>query len=250
MYTVEAPPAQVENSSMPQAKESLLHNLAHELRQPLSTLESIAYYLELALPQADARVLEQVKKMRELVVQSGWMLSDALLLSDRAGTTPAVVDIDELVSEFVIEQGHHELNRHFALELAGAPVNVDFAQARELVSAVGRLMLNLSKVGGTITVATLVLPDGPVALRARTEAAAQDGWVLPAGAQLTVDAIAKLVAQNSGKFETRLGEASLLEVAVELPAATQEREDLASVAAVVPAFAEDETLEPVAPNTP
>lgn len=234
---------------MPQANEPLLQNLTHELRQPLSTLESIAYYLELALPNADARVQEQVKKMRELVAQSGWMLSDALLLANRAATTPEVVDLDEIVSEFVLEQGHHELNRSFALELAGAPVMVDFTQVRELVSAVGRLMMNLSRVGGTITIATLVMPEGPVALRARTEAFAYDGWVLPAGAQLTIDAIAKLASQNGGKFESLLGDASRLEIAVELPAAIRESEDPLSVGEALPAFAEDETLEPVAPNT-
>ena len=96
---------------MPQSNEFLLHNLAHELRQPLSTIESIAYYLELALPHGDPRVLEQLTRLRHLVEQSGWILNDTLSLARPASGHPEAVDLDEMLSEFVYEQVQHDSQR-------------------------------------------------------------------------------------------------------------------------------------------
>ena len=56
---------------------SVLRHAAHELRQPLSTMESIAYYLELILPDADERGREQLEKLRKLVEQSNWIVAGA-----------------------------------------------------------------------------------------------------------------------------------------------------------------------------
>ena len=51
-----------------------LRSIAHELRQPLSTIESIAYYLSLVLPRDGGRVHEQLTQVQRLVEQSNWII--------------------------------------------------------------------------------------------------------------------------------------------------------------------------------
>ncbi len=63
--------------------DEVLGTLAHELRQPLSNIEAIAYYLSMILPRDDAKIQTQLARIRELVEQSNLILSDAL------GLTPA-----------------------------------------------------------------------------------------------------------------------------------------------------------------
>jgi len=53
-------------------------NLAHDLRQPLSAIEAIAYYLEMTLPadQIDAR--RHLGRLQELILRTDMILSDAV----------------------------------------------------------------------------------------------------------------------------------------------------------------------------
>ena len=53
-------------------------SVAHELRQPLSNIEAIAYYLSMILPQSDQKIQAQLARIRELVEQSDGILSSSL----------------------------------------------------------------------------------------------------------------------------------------------------------------------------
>jgi signal transduction histidine kinase len=55
-----------------------LGTVAHELRQPLSNIEAVAYYLSMILPPGDAKIQLQLARIRELVEQSDLILSNAL----------------------------------------------------------------------------------------------------------------------------------------------------------------------------
>ena len=68
-----------------QATDEVLGTLAHDLRQPLSNIETIAYYLSMILPPDDAKIQPHLARIRELVEQSNSILSDAL----RLATAPA-----------------------------------------------------------------------------------------------------------------------------------------------------------------
>ena len=59
-------------------KDSVLSELVHDLRQPLSTIESVAYYLEIILPPNESKAREQVAKLQQLVEQSNELLNAAL----------------------------------------------------------------------------------------------------------------------------------------------------------------------------
>jgi signal transduction histidine kinase len=74
-----------------QTADEVLGSLAHELRQPLSNIEAIAYYLSMILPPNDAKVQPQLARIRELVEQSNLILSDALGLTPIPAAGPQTV---------------------------------------------------------------------------------------------------------------------------------------------------------------
>lgn len=60
------------------ANLDLICNLAHELRQPLSAIEAIAYYLEKTLPAEQMEARQYMMRLQELVETSSTILSDAV----------------------------------------------------------------------------------------------------------------------------------------------------------------------------
>jgi signal transduction histidine kinase len=235
---------------MPQSNESLLNNLAHELRQPLSTIESIAYYLELALPHSDPRVLEQLTRLRHLVEQSGWILNDALSLSQPKFVHPEAVDLDEILSEFVLEQAQQDSHwPHFDLELSGAPVWMDFQQARELVQGICRFFRAVAKAGSEIRVDTRVLAGGSVLLRARAEGQSGDDASLPPGSNLTLEWMEQIAAQNSATLVIQLLDPARLELTVEVPPARLEHSEFPEFEEAGASFGVAEQPEPVVQGT-
>jgi len=74
-----------------QTTDEVLGTLAHELRQPLSNIEAIAYYLSMILPPDDAKIQPQLARIRELVEQSNLILSDALGLTPGPTAAPQSV---------------------------------------------------------------------------------------------------------------------------------------------------------------
>ena len=53
-------------------------NLAHDLRQPLSAIEAIAYYLEKTLPEDQREARQYLLRLQELVETSSTILTDAV----------------------------------------------------------------------------------------------------------------------------------------------------------------------------
>jgi len=74
-----------------QTTDEVLGTLAHELRQPLSNIEAIAYYLSMILPQGDAKIQPHLARIRELVEQSNLILSEALGLAPDPAAGPQSV---------------------------------------------------------------------------------------------------------------------------------------------------------------
>ncbi len=78
---------------------SLMEHLAHELRQPLGAIESIAYYLNLVLPREDTRAREQLAKIQVLVEQSNWILNNGIELTRVPEAACETIDIEEMLSQ-------------------------------------------------------------------------------------------------------------------------------------------------------
>jgi signal transduction histidine kinase len=71
---VPVPPAPTQSSLVP-----VLRHLSHELRQPLSGIESIAYYLDMVLGDAQPEIAQHCQRLRCMVQQANWILNDAFL---------------------------------------------------------------------------------------------------------------------------------------------------------------------------
>ncbi|WP_321476381.1 hypothetical protein [uncultured Paludibaculum sp.] len=70
----------IDRSYLVQAdQELLLRHLAHELRQPLSGIESIAYYLDMVLAEESPEIQTQCERLRRMVQHAHWLIEDAAL---------------------------------------------------------------------------------------------------------------------------------------------------------------------------
>jgi len=54
--------------------EERLHELVHELRQPLSSIEAIAYYLEMTLPAGQFEARQYMAQVQRLVADTNTLL--------------------------------------------------------------------------------------------------------------------------------------------------------------------------------
>ena len=88
-------------SSIPVLPQVALQMIAHELRQPLGAIESIAYYLGLVLPPGDDRAREQVARLQQLVEQSNWILTCGLQMADQTPLAPEPLDLEQLIRQVV-----------------------------------------------------------------------------------------------------------------------------------------------------
>jgi hypothetical protein len=57
--------------------EQLVPDLIHELRQPLSSIEAIAYYLEMTLPADQTQARMYMRRLQQLVDQTSSILEGA-----------------------------------------------------------------------------------------------------------------------------------------------------------------------------
>ena len=60
----------------------VLGAVAHDLRQPLSNIETIAYYLTLVLPKDDPKIQQQLERIRELVQETDQIIATCILMRD------------------------------------------------------------------------------------------------------------------------------------------------------------------------
>jgi signal transduction histidine kinase len=58
--------------------EERLHDLVHELRQPLSSIEAIAYYLEMTLPAGQFEARQYMSQLQRLVADTNTILERSL----------------------------------------------------------------------------------------------------------------------------------------------------------------------------
>jgi signal transduction histidine kinase len=72
-----------------------LASVVHELRQPLSNIEAIAYYLSMVLPPGDEKIQAHLARIRELVQESNEILSSSV----RAAALPSPRPADPAMTE-------------------------------------------------------------------------------------------------------------------------------------------------------
>jgi signal transduction histidine kinase len=117
--------------------KDVLRHLTHELRQPLSALESIAFYLQMTVGTGGSDISAQVNRLHQMVDSANWVLSDVLHLMQMAPPKPEAVDINELTEDVLTESWVSDglaIQQDFADDLPDAWADVE--QLRHLLRSV------------------------------------------------------------------------------------------------------------------
>ena len=74
---VETPTYLGNPNSVAEAPEDTIRELVHDLRQPLSSIEAIAYYLEMTLPADQFQARQYMRRLQQLVDETSVVLDRA-----------------------------------------------------------------------------------------------------------------------------------------------------------------------------
>jgi len=69
--------------------EERLRDLVHDLRQPLSTIEAIAYYLEMTLPAGQSEARQYMSQLQRLVADTNTMLERSVAATRKGAARAA-----------------------------------------------------------------------------------------------------------------------------------------------------------------
>jgi signal transduction histidine kinase len=113
MQPAESAPRNAETAE-PRSAE-LIQHLAHELRQPLSGIESAAYYLDMVVSEARPDLIPHCRRLRAMVQHANWLLDDAMLCAlfrpaeMKAQALPEILDC---LSRRMLEEEEAVLDLH------------------------------------------------------------------------------------------------------------------------------------------
>jgi len=204
-------------SASEHSEENVLRAIAHEIRQPLSTIESIAYYLSLALPDNDEH-REQLARVQQLVEQSNWILSNGLGLADSRRAKPETIDIEDLITQ-AISGRPASIDIPVMCELAaGLPlVELDPGYGRELIE---NLLGLFRQIATEAHPARLRTTSGALGLEIDVSTAVpgyRSTASLPPGSALSLDCARRIAAMHGGSLTQSIDPVSGIRVRVMLP---------------------------------
>jgi K+-sensing histidine kinase KdpD len=199
------------------SREHVLRAIAHEIRQPLSTIESIAYYLSLTLPDSDKH-REQLARVQQLVEQSNWILSNGLGLADPRPAEPETVDIEELITQTIAARpGSIDPPIHCELAAALPLVRLDPGYGRALIENLLALFRQLATEAHPVELRTGTGATG-VAIEMSTRAPGYRSIAsLPPGSALSLDCAGRIAAMHGGSSNCWIDPVSGIRVRVMLP---------------------------------
>jgi K+-sensing histidine kinase KdpD len=195
-----------------------LETIAHELRQPLSAIESIAYYLSLVLPRDGGPAREQAWRLQQLVEQSNWILTSALQLADPTPVAPQLMSLEELIIQTVTARALHD-DPAIRLDLAGelALVRLDPGRGRALLENLLLLFRQLSSDLHPIRLTTS-MADGQACLGIATAAPGYRSEAsLGPGCGLSIESARRMVEAHGGSFSIHVDAATGISLKVVLP---------------------------------
>jgi hypothetical protein len=183
--------------------------LAHELRQPLSCMEAVTFYLDLVVPPDDLRIRQQLEKLRRLIEQMNSSVDDVVHLSGATQPRPEVIDLHSVIEE-VMADSPRVCPKSCELHFCDSPalVHMDPGQLRHLV--------------GSLLAFFQCLGDAPAGTRACTYANSTEitlRIVRPVGGAVRMPpltlASARRIVESAGgvfRFDCRAGRESVLTV--------------------------------------
>src|SRR5271154_4945604 len=181
----------------------VLRVIAHELRQPLSTIEAIAYYLSLVLPrEGDGKIHEQLDRLQQLVEQSNWILSNSLLLSEPLASSPEQVDLGELIMQTLASRPL-SIDPPLGVDVdSDLPlIRADPGLARALIENVFTLFRQHSSAAYPVTLRTSVYGGGVLLEMSTGMPGIQSEAVLGPGASLSLESARRIIAVHGGSLQ-------------------------------------------------
>jgi signal transduction histidine kinase len=195
----------------------VLQTLAHDLRQPLSAIESTAYYLGLVLQRGDAQAREHATRLRKLVEQANWILSCGLQFSDASPLSPQPVDLEDLITDIVATRISDDT--HLSLDFSGKDsagsgqseslglVQLDVRRMRKLIENLLDLLEEAGKTALPVRIRTAAEPSTesgtPAGVLLEMSVAAvglQSAASLGCGSSLCLDGAKRIVEAHGGEF--------------------------------------------------
>jgi signal transduction histidine kinase len=195
----------------------VVRHLAHELRQPLSTLESLAYYLDMVLPVTDIKARQQVEKIQQLVQQANWIVDDAVHYLQASPSNPSPVALDEVITQILADRSRGR-RLHLHLELGPEPclAHIDPQQAQHMLTNLLALFRQIAQPETPVSVSTdvsfgesrvrlsCIAPGiGPGDIERQFD---PFGQCSPAGAGLALASAKSIVERHRGVLELELAE--------------------------------------------
>ena len=184
---------------------TLIEALAHELRQPLSAIESTAYYLTMALPRGERRAQEHAWGLQRLIEQANWILSCALQLADTSPVSTQLLDVEELITQIVAARasdGAAPVQLHLAGNLP--LVSLDPARARHLIGSLLAMMTRGNYPEHILRVRTSHGAGAVLEFDVDTPGHGPEAC-FGAGANLGMECAQRIVEAHGGSFHSEFG---------------------------------------------
>ena len=70
-------PTYLEAPSQTSTRDEVVRDFIHDMRQPLSSIEAIAYYLEMTLPAEQLQARQYMRRLQQLVDEANTILHHA-----------------------------------------------------------------------------------------------------------------------------------------------------------------------------
>jgi nitrogen-specific signal transduction histidine kinase len=224
-------PHQKETTVMENDAAQVVRHLAHELRQPLSALESLAFYLQMTLPAADERSQVQVSKMRQLIQQASSLIDDAVHTVQAAPAHPACVAMDELLRRAFESTAERPVAVRIAIPPECCRVWLDRAQAEHLAATIARFFRSAVPLGTLVEIKghrfgaqTTIEFEAPSELvsHALLAESLEPFNVRASASGLTLASAARIAAAHDGSLTHAMLPDHRFALHLRLPAASQE----------------------------